>query len=117
MKVFGKMAPDLLAMLGKKTHTVLYPQVKAEVPERFRGALAFDPEKCVGCKLCMRVCPANAIVIEPVPDKEKVFRCRVQMDKCIFCGQCVDSCNKNSLRSTHRFELATGDKASMDEEI
>ena len=115
MKFFGKMTPDLLTMLGKKTDTVLYPQVKLQVPDRFRGALKFNKERCVGCKLCMRVCPAQAITIEKVADKQ--FKAIVHMDKCIFCGQCVDSCNKDALENTNDYELACSDKASLDREI
>ena len=115
MKFFGKMTPDLLTMLGKKTDTVLYPQVKLQVPDRFRGALKFHRERCVGCKLCMRVCPSQAITIEKVADKE--YKAIVHMDKCIFCGQCVDSCNKDALENTNNFELACSDRASLDWEI
>lgn len=45
-----------------------------------------DPEKCKGCTLCSRVCPAGAIsgtVKSPhVIDK----------DKCLKCGACIEKC-------------------------
>ena len=111
----GKMVPFLLNMMSKKTDTVLYPAVHAQVPDKFRGALKFKPDKCVGCKLCMRVCPANAITIEKVSDKQ--FKAIVHLDKCLYCGQCVDSCNKDALENTQDFELASGDKSSLTREI
>lgn len=115
MKTLGRMVPYLLGMMTQKTDTVLYPAVQAEVPDKFRGALKFNAERCVGCKLCMRVCPANAITIEKVADKQ--FKAIVQLDKCIYCGQCVDSCNKDALENTTSFELASADKESLKVEI
>lgn len=115
MRSMGKMVPFLVGMLGKKTDTVLYPSVRARVPETFRGALKFHGDRCVGCKLCERVCPADAIRIEKVAEKR--FKATVRLDKCIFCGQCVDSCNKDALENTACFELATSDKASLEVEI
>ena len=45
-----------------------------------------DPEKCKGCTLCARNCPANAISGEV--KKTHV----VDNLKCIKCGACIDSC-------------------------
>lgn len=115
MKTMGKMVPYLLGMMTKKTDTVLYPAVQAKVPDNFRGALKFTAERCVGCKLCMKVCPSNAIVIEKIADKQ--FKAIVKMDKCIYCAQCVDSCNKDALENTAQFELASADKDSLKVEI
>jgi len=115
MKFSGKMLPYLLKMMMKKTDTVLYPSVEAHVRSRFRGSLKFDSEKCIGCKLCVRVCPSNAIEIIKVEDK--LFKAVVRLDKCIFCGQCVDTCPKDALKNTKDFELARPDRASLTVEI
>lgn len=115
MKSAGRMVPYLMSMLVKKPDTVDYPSQRAKVADRFRGALKFEKEKCIGCKMCERVCPANAIQIEKVADKE--FKAIVRMDKCIFCGQCTDSCPKKALENTEYFELATLDKESLKKEI
>jgi len=100
----AKMLKEVLRSVGKKAATVRYPFVKVTMPPDFRGKLVFDPAKCIGCKLCMRDCPAAAIEIVKVGDKK--FEAHVDVGKCIACGQCVDSCPKAALRLTGDFELA-----------
>jgi len=45
-----------------------------------------DVDKCTGCTLCSRKCPANAIIGSP---KNPHF---IIEDKCIGCGLCYESC-------------------------
>ena len=50
----------------------------------------YTNEKCVGCNLCISLCPcveANVVVIED--DAEKIY---INKDKCISCGVCLRSC-------------------------
>jgi len=113
-KKWGTMIPLMLGMFVKKADTNLYPAIQAEVADRFRGMLAFEADLCVGCKLCEKVCPTDAIKIERIEGiEEKRYNAVVQLDKCIFCGQCVDTCRKDALRNTSDFELACSDKNSL----
>jgi formate hydrogenlyase subunit 6/NADH:ubiquinone oxidoreductase subunit I len=70
----------------------------------FRGKLKFYPEKCIGCKMCMKDCPSAAITIREAAPKK--FDCEIDLSKCIFCAQCVDTCPKKALEATEDFELA-----------
>ena len=104
MKRPGTMIREVLRSALRKPITVRYPFVKAHIPKRFRGKLAFNPASCIGCKICERDCPSAAINIRKVGDKK--FECDVDLARCIYCGQCVDSCPKKSLATTEYFELA-----------
>ena len=115
MKKVGKMLPFVMKMLTKKPATVRYPFEKVEMPERYRGKLKFDAAKCIGCRICMKDCPADAITIEKIGDKQ--FKATVQLDRCIYCGQCTDSCPKGALECTKCFELASLDREKLKEDI
>jgi formate hydrogenlyase subunit 6/NADH:ubiquinone oxidoreductase subunit I len=103
----GAMMLQVLASIFKKPATQQYPFVKCEMPDKFRGKIVFTPNLCIGCKICMKDCPSNAITI--IKAGEKRFECDIDMAKCIYCAQCVDSCPKKALAATKEFELAVLD--------
>lgn len=77
------------------------------VPPKFRGKIAYDREKCIGCQLCIRVCPAK--VIEFKPEEKKI---RMHVARCTFCAQCVDACPVGALGLSPDFLLADTDRNS-----
>jgi formate hydrogenlyase subunit 6/NADH:ubiquinone oxidoreductase subunit I len=99
-----------ISHLFTKPYTTKYPFVKPKLPEGYRGKpeytikacnmielcgnkgeLCFDVKSLVNtnCTVCCRDCPANAIEIVEVDGKK---RPQFDLNKCIFCNQCVDSC-------------------------
>jgi len=115
MKRTGKILPLALKSLFQKPATVSYPDRREDVFSNVRGKLIFDESKCVGCKMCVRDCPARAIEIEKVADKK--YKAVLLIDHCIFCGQCVESCHSNALKCTAEFELAQLDRKKMKTDI
>ena len=111
MKRPGKMIREVLRSAMQRPATIRYPFVKITMPPRFRGKLKFDARKCIGCKMCMRDCPSNAITIVKVGDKK--FEAQIDLSRCIYCAQCVDSCPKKALEATREFELAGLERGSM----
>jgi formate hydrogenlyase subunit 6/NADH:ubiquinone oxidoreductase subunit I len=80
-----------------------------ETPEGFRGKIQFDKDKCIGCNLCIKVCPSGAIESKPKEKKIKIYLAR-----CTFCSQCNDVCPVNCLSMSNEFLLADADKYSKD---
>jgi formate hydrogenlyase subunit 6/NADH:ubiquinone oxidoreductase subunit I len=105
------MVGEVLRHVFQRPATLNYPAVPTQMPVDYRGKIKFLAERCVGCKLCQKDCPSNALVINKVGDKR--FEAVFQLDKCIFCAQCVDSCNKAAMESTLEYELATLDRNTL----
>lgn len=91
MKI-GSMFKDLLISFFSAPVTEKYPFEKPKTAERFRGGLFFDPAKCTGCNLCSKDCPANALEIVIIDRAAKRFVAHYNIDRCVFCSQCVQSC-------------------------
>lgn len=111
MRKPGKIAPQLIKSLFKKPATLNYPAIKSPMAKGFRGKLKFNPSLCIGCKLCMRDCPCGAIEIKEIAPKQ--FQAEINLAKCIYCGQCVDSCLKKALEMTEEYELAQLDPEKL----
>src|SRR5258708_3070763 len=87
-------------MLLKKKVTIAYPFEKGTLSARFRGEHALrrypnGEERCIACKLCEAVCPAQAITIEAeerADGSRRTTRYDIDMTKCIYCGLCQESC-------------------------
>jgi len=58
------------------------------------SSLVLKPEECVGCGLCVEVCPHR--VFELSDDKAKI----VDFNACIECGACVNNCPTQAIEVT-----------------
>ena len=88
----------LIKELFKPKKTINYPFEKGKISPRFRGEHALrrypnGEERCIACKLCEAVCPAQAITIESAEREDgsrKTTRYDIDMMKCIYCGLCEE---------------------------
>ena len=99
----------------KKKKTINYPFEKGSISPRFRGEHALrrypnGEERCIACKLCEAVCPAQAITIESEERSDgsrKTTRYDIDMLKCIYCALCEESCPVDAIVQGPNFEFAT----------
>lgn len=54
-------------------------------------SLLINKEKCVGCTLCVKVCPFGALFME---EKKAVLK----PEQCTLCGGCVDACKFSAIQ-------------------
>ncbi|MEK6794738.1 MAG: 4Fe-4S binding protein [Spirochaetota bacterium] len=111
MKLPGKVLGEMISRLSKKAATEMYPFEKPALPENYRGRIKFIPEKCIGCKICVRVCPSFALEVKTIGEKK--YELDNWLDRCIYCAQCVESCPKDALAISNDYELAALDKKSL----
>ena len=90
----------------KKKVTLNYPYERGPLGPRFKGEHALrrypnGEERCIACKLCEAVCPAQAITIEAEPREDgsrRTTRYDIDMTKCIYCGLCEEACPVDAIK-------------------
>ncbi|KIL98371.1 NADH-ubiquinone oxidoreductase chain I [Paramagnetospirillum magnetotacticum MS-1] len=110
-----------LRYMFKSKVTINYPYEKGPLSVRFRGEHALrrypnGEERCIACKLCEAICPAQAITIEPEPRPDGSRRARrydLDMTKCIYCGLCQEACPVDAIVEGPNFEYATETRAEL----
>ena len=127
MTVLGRVVRTLLltelvaglmrtfSYLFRRRATINYPFEKGPLSPRFRGEHALrrypnGEERCIACKLCEAICPAQAIAIEAEPREDgsrRATRYDIDMTKCIYCGFCEEACPVDAIVEGPNFEFAT----------
>lgn len=103
--------------LLQRNYTTSFPEEKTPFSNRHRGILALrrypidtenhpndseqvGEERCIACKLCEAVCPAQAITIETHSREDgqrRTTRFDIDMFKCVNCGLCAEACPVDSI--------------------
>ena len=102
--------------LAKPKATLNYPFEGESRSPRFRGEHALrrypnGEERCIACKLCEAICPAQCIIIELGPRLDngtrRTTRYDIDMTKCIYCGMCQEACPVDAIVLGTNMEFAT----------
>ncbi|CAN5156742.1 NADH-quinone oxidoreductase subunit NuoI [soil metagenome] len=120
--VKGAMMLDVIGAIGLTTREMFRPKMTVNYPfernpqsPRFRGEHALrryanGEERCIACKLCEAICPAQAITIEAEPREDgsrRTTRYDIDMVKCIYCGLCQEACPVDAIVEGPNSEFAT----------
>lgn len=113
-ELIGGLSLTLRYMFRPKV-TLRYPNEKGPLSPRFRGEHALrryssGEERCIACKLCEAVCPAQAITIEAeerADGSRRATRYDIDMTKCIYCGLCQEACPVDAIVQGPNFEFST----------
>ena len=114
LDIFYGMRKTLQYFFRSK-ETLSYPYEKGPLSQRFRGEHALrrypnGEERCIACKLCEVICPAQAITIEAETREDgsrRAVRYNIDMTKCIYCGLCQEACPVDAIVEGPNFEFAT----------
>ena len=115
------MSLTLWSMFTARRVTVNYPYEKGVLSPRFRGEHALrryptGEERCIACKLCEAICPAQAITIEAEPREDgsrRTTRYDIDMTKCIYCGSCQEACPVDAIVQGPNYEFSTETRAEL----
>jgi NADH-quinone oxidoreductase chain I len=116
--VLGEIAQGMwitLKYFFRRKVTLNYPHEKGLISPRFRGEHALrrypnGEERCIACKLCEAICPAQAIIIESEEREDgsrRTTRYDIDMTKCIYCGLCQEACPVDAIVEGPHFEFST----------
>ncbi|BGP19065.1 ndufs8, ubiquinone oxidoreductase 23 kd subunit [Rhodosporidiobolus nylandii] len=105
----------VLEQFFRPPYTIMYPFEKGPVSSRFRGEHALrryasGEERCIACKLCEAICPAQAITIESEAREDgarRTTRYDIDMTKCIYCGFCQEACPVDAIVESQNTEYTT----------
>jgi len=116
----GRIVGMTVKNLFQEPATIKYPAVgeSPAIEKNYRGRLRYDPAGCINCRLCMKDCPTGALtIINDGTKEDKKMRAELNVSKCIFCCQCVDSCRKNCLSFSQDIDLSVMDKEKLQQAL
>jgi Ni,Fe-hydrogenase III small subunit/NAD-dependent dihydropyrimidine dehydrogenase PreA subunit len=77
------------------------------LPDRFHGLPVLDESKCLdGCRRCIDACPTEAI-------ERDSLGLRLDLGRCLFCGECSVLCPTDAIRFTQDHRLATSKREDL----
>lgn len=81
------------------------PDPRKADPVGFRARPTIAERPCdSGCSACVSACPVRAIELEPV---------RIDLGRCVMCGDCAPVCPAGKLSFTNDFRIAATDRQAL----
>jgi len=112
----------VLGNIFRKPRTIVYPRDKIIIPDGSRGVihLKLDLDSleviCNGCGLCRIICPQNCIEVKKRTEnngREVLDEFRLDLSKCIFCGNCIEFCKMSAIDMSYKYQLAEYNRRNL----
>ena len=92
-------------LVRKSQGTQYIPDLRAANPIGFRGKPVIGETACgTACTACLSACPSLAISLDPV---------RIDLGRCVLCGDCEPVCPSAKLAFNSDFKLAATDREAL----
>ncbi len=90
----------------RKPVTLQYPDERWVLPDRFRGFIYNDVDRCDACLGCAKICPVDCIYIRTTGKgvDRFMYRYAIDFNKCIWCGLCTTVCPTNACQHSHDYD-------------
>ncbi len=100
------MSSLILTRLRQGMRTSPFPDIEPVLPERFRGLPILEQARCkAGCTNCADACPTEAITSDG--------GLQIDLGRCLFCPECVNSCPEGAIRFSAQYQLATSNRNDL----
>lgn len=106
------MIKALRSRLHQGYRTNAFPAEDPRLPERYSGAPRLDASRCSGCGACTKVCPVEAISLEPEGQGGSAG-IRLDMGRCIFCRACEAACREKVITFAGSFRMGARTRSAL----
>ncbi len=107
-KPMGVTLRQTIRSTVNRPNTVLYPWEKLQLPDCYRGRPGLVIDNCIGCGMCVRICPNKCIdLVEVKLEGNACLRPQIDLGRCMMCGYCAEYCPTDAMIVTPEYELAT----------
>ncbi len=75
--------------------------------------LDYDYKRCIGCGICVGLCPAKALELGPMKEISTGLDAppvTMDLDKCTFCSMCANFCTVHAFRMSFEGDLPDAEK-------
>jgi Ni,Fe-hydrogenase III small subunit/NAD-dependent dihydropyrimidine dehydrogenase PreA subunit len=97
------MLKSIAVRVAQGTQYIKDPRQASPAGLRARPVVGATPCDS-GCSACTAVCPSAAIELAPV---------RVDLGRCVMCGDCAPACPSGTLSFDNNFRIASTDRAGL----